>query len=657
MNKFLIVFALGPVQDFIATARRTQDLWIGSWLLSHLAKTAIEAIGKEKLVLPSQINTSNNTALADIPNIFCARVETTDEREARAWAEKAEASVRAEWSRVAWVVKKQFFTDVSDDLWARQVDSFLEVYWIVVPEATQNARHQAFAALDARKRVRDFVPAYEPLQKCALSGVHQEISGEASDKEAKCWWIKKSLELWDEKIWFNDEGEERLGAICTIKRGLVASGAIKEISGRDDAYNAFPSTSTIASALFYQKALQNSGAWIPFTRALEALGITRQVYFDAIKELSTTEKTFDGDIFYEETFTEAGIRRDYPSLNKKIEENQQNTASRQAQRAIQLRQIEERHGASLEEIIETYGSIEEGAKELGIDLIPEPSASTLEAGKRALATLCKTLDDKPSKYYALLLLDGDHMGAYFGKATDVQARDLSNALSADFVNNASPLVDGYLGRLVYAGGDDVLAFVPLENALECANELRKLFNAAVAQGTMNGMPIDVVAPTPSAGIVFAHHLAPLDLVLRALREAEKLAKNRYGRNALCVTVLKRSGQEQTMGAKWTSGDNDITSLVTKTMRLLKNEDEDEKDGLSNQFPQSVRLQAGVLDDKSLPDRARLSALQRLATRHGKGGSNEHVVQLAQWGNETGMEELANWLLLARFLQAKGGNDV
>ena len=32
-----LLFTIGPVQDFIATARKTQDLWSGSYLLSYLA--------------------------------------------------------------------------------------------------------------------------------------------------------------------------------------------------------------------------------------------------------------------------------------------------------------------------------------------------------------------------------------------------------------------------------------------------------------------------------------------------------------------------------------------------------------------------------------------------------------------------------------------
>jgi hypothetical protein len=36
----LLLITIGPVQEFIAAARRSRDLWFGSWLLSELSKAA-----------------------------------------------------------------------------------------------------------------------------------------------------------------------------------------------------------------------------------------------------------------------------------------------------------------------------------------------------------------------------------------------------------------------------------------------------------------------------------------------------------------------------------------------------------------------------------------------------------------------------------------
>ena len=40
----VLILSFGPVQDFIAAARRSRDLWSGSWLLSEVCKAAALAL-------------------------------------------------------------------------------------------------------------------------------------------------------------------------------------------------------------------------------------------------------------------------------------------------------------------------------------------------------------------------------------------------------------------------------------------------------------------------------------------------------------------------------------------------------------------------------------------------------------------------------------
>src|SRR6184192_2045093 len=58
--KYLFLVSIGPVQGFIASARRTRDLTFGSWLLSELAKAAAQKIaemnGIESLIFPAPQN-------------------------------------------------------------------------------------------------------------------------------------------------------------------------------------------------------------------------------------------------------------------------------------------------------------------------------------------------------------------------------------------------------------------------------------------------------------------------------------------------------------------------------------------------------------------------------------------------------------------------
>lgn len=56
MAHYLFLFTIGPVQEFIAAARRTRDLWAGSQLLSELSRTIAIALRdetKENLIFPA----------------------------------------------------------------------------------------------------------------------------------------------------------------------------------------------------------------------------------------------------------------------------------------------------------------------------------------------------------------------------------------------------------------------------------------------------------------------------------------------------------------------------------------------------------------------------------------------------------------------------
>lgn len=108
------------------------------------------------------------------------------------------------------------------------------------------------------------------------------------------------------------------------------------------------------------------------------------------------------------------------------------------------------------------------------DLIGE-NAEQKAALDKAKDTLKKFLEAtvgksiKPTPYYALLLADGDGMGkAIDNQTSPKEHRQLSQQL-AMFAQSAKAIIETtHKGSLVYAGGDDVLAFVPLHTVLACA---------------------------------------------------------------------------------------------------------------------------------------------------------------------------------------------
>jgi CRISPR-associated protein Cmr2 len=215
------------------------------------------------------------------------------------------------------------------------------------------------------------------------------------------------------------------------------------------------------------------------------------------------------------------------------------------------------------------------------------------------------------KYYALLLMDGDRMGQWLsgGDAFAIsylqsfhpdvregfeklarerksladygaQRRALSpnrhlaisgalNEFSLAVVRHV--IEEEHLGRVIYAGGDDVLAMLPVADLPSAMQRLRLAYSGhdpAHAGGTANGLTLHNGfallrdgreyrllrmmgrRATASCGAIVAHHQAPLAAVLRELRAAERRAKNEGGRDAFSLTVIKRSGGALVLTAKW-----------------------------------------------------------------------------------------------------------
>lgn len=108
----------------------------------------------------------------------------------------------------------------------------------------------------------------------------------------------------------------------------------------------------------------------------------------------------------------------------------------------------------------------------------------------------------PYPYVACLVADGDHMGRTLDRLTSVEAhRTFSRALS-QFAATARDIVERHKGALVYSGGDDVLAFLPLPEALACAEDLRDAFDTAM-ESACGSLPSGE-RPTLSAGLGMAY---------------------------------------------------------------------------------------------------------------------------------------------------------
>lgn len=230
----------------------------------------------------------------------------------------------------------------------------------------------------------------------------------------------------------------------------------------------------------------------------------------------------------------------------------------------------------------------------------------------------KLLNGSLERYYGLILMDGDGMGAWlagenastydsiwhpqirvvmeqkFGGNAALKAYcgaqravspayhlSISGALNDFAVGLARYLIEeAHTGKLLYAGGDDVMATVAVDELLPLMQALRAGYsgNPHEIKGVelknghamLNRRLLRLMGETATAsiGAVIAHQMAPLSSVLRELREAEQRAKNEGGRDAFSLTVIKRSGGALYLTAKWKKADLHPATLLERLRVFL-----------------------------------------------------------------------------------------
>lgn len=479
MSKYLFLVSIGPVQEFIASARRSRDLWFGSWILSELSKTAALTIVQQhgsamnRLIFPAPADEEDLKPDSDfnVANKIIAEIDQEPQNLATTMKKAIDARLNQIRDSAFDRIQGSFDRNVPN----KQVADLVEFLWAGVPLSDaleyKSVRVHLEALMAARKNTRTFqvVGWGDMVPKSSLDGQRESVIPESA---------------------FDTLSPENLYERYKVNQGerLCGVGLLKRL-GHSGRHESFPSTSHIAAGPLLRRLKEADRAslvmhWLEYYSKLPS-ETKRDERISWGKPHPIIER-YDGSILFEE----------------RLRDTLKNEKLRDAQ------------------------------KHLGVFF--KNIAQVMDVSPGSL---------KPIPYYALLLADGDNMG----KAIDYQDspkkhRALSQAL-ARFASDVKGIVEEqHEGALVYAGGDDVLAFVPLHTVLECANALATNFHK-----NMNPYPDkDGKTSTLSVGIAIAHHIEPLSDALNLARRAESEAKSVSGKNALAVVVSKRSGSETTV---------------------------------------------------------------------------------------------------------------
>lgn len=803
----LLLFTIGSVQEFLMTARRTQDLWMGSYLLSYLTWEAIKVIadncGPDCLIYPDLrgqpltdlwlfksffkengdlwttlggptfLNTQGDglgedLKIASFPNMFTAIVP---EDQAPELAREASNAIRRSWKCIVEDVRKavekaiqeemstvNLGTDSWCDRWEKEeqdpdlIDR-LGVFWVAFPvdrapgqkdgdakvqqaikefndlvKLESGDAQQAFEdfiklyekskgeanigmgyslvsqlaarALSNRKSLRDFRQHEAPGEKCSLCGVrsalHPQNQGEYA--ELRKFWETLAKIQEPIKLAGRIRRGDRLCAICLTKRLAWEHHFIPQLEKIlnikiSEAHLLFPSTSSIATASFKKRILEKLKATNDDAQRLRKIvenytktvveflrpddGKPYDIYYysapiPALEKLvpqGLNDFTrIDGEWLFDESFIPEKIEREYPV--KKTE----------------LRGLEEARAAATALRKEADGI-------LGI---------------------------KPSKYYALIAMDGDHMGHWVSgqkgpvllkllhpKVAEALVNDpamknllcrqrplgptLHMALTAAQKNFALQVVrqiveEEHVGKLIYAGGDDVLAFVPISELLPVLRKLRWLCSGERVNDLSKDAKLEEVHDgfatrvkddkdkrrfmllgsefSLSAGVAIVHHTHPFShAVEEAYRAMKEHAKKKLDRNAFAIYLMKRSGEPLEIGARWKlKSDKEEFSTLERLEAIVAAM----QDKLSAKLAYDLKEEAPGM--ALLSQEAQIGELKRLTQRHLSSGMskkekevfiNDEVIPLfkglqAQKA-EDAWKRLIDLLLLARFL-ASGGEQ-
>ena len=728
-NPAFLLFTISPVQAFISAARRTQDLWAGSYLLSYLNWAAIELIaeeiGPDAVIFPnligqplcdrwlynqgiiSQRPTLEDLILPSLPNRFLAIVPY---EQGEYLAKKAADRMRSQWREITQQVRADIESLFSkppawNKTWERQTENLFETYWQVYPWKIKNQNlnrsnplffvspHEPYLghekaekikkilevyakpsfkgggenplnigaiysslyfitekALGSRKGLRNFKQVDETGEKSTLSGERAAVYDRVDElqnhqaanfdhttrKQIRVFWHNLAKKLQSRgRYEIQEEGKERLDAVELTKRCAWRSYFEQELRDNSDKQEQklpFPSTYSVAGASFKNDILtqvvkpesqslrKSLEQWINSVYPIaEGNLVAKNVIPLLATKVNQSDQLLDkflrldGRLLYAETY-----HQDSTEFSENVERNKIDSALKKLQYFLKIAQEEYKIS-------------------------------------------------KPRKYFAVLMMDGDEMGKWLSGDKMPEYQDVLHPTTKDALNSLeqqdwkdilqnqrlmSPAIHGFIskalgdfslklvrhiveklhpGKLVYAGGDDVLALLPLDSVLEVARELRAAFSGEIFTGELgtdkecqefevkfndqkaksgyiwleqtkddkNSRQLLATMgykATASTGIVIAHYKNPLDVTLTEVRNAEKTAKNQEERNAFSLTFMKRSGEIMSAGAKWIYIDPEKTidtviypeKTIDTIKVLLEFQKKFTQDNISSKFPYILR---------------------------------------------------------------------
>ncbi len=411
-----------------------------------------------------------------LPHFFKIEVKNSNETAAIAFAKYIESSFWDAWKKIADEIFKMLPQGLLTDKQKKIWQRQVNSYWTLNWTVSDRLGRDKFGKLN-----RLTLPPSEEWVGCTMFGELADLSGEFRNQDRRKFWRTFSEAYRARKRSVSDfDEEEWLSAMGTIKR-------------------LFPEWLVNTYNLSALKA--------------ELLNYPSTTYFAALPWLTWIEKQFD-------------------ELDQETKDLMDDYANKIVEYVEYPYETKKQSEKPLFFSLTSDAYYPDSLKNL--DLQDEKGRAELVF---KLQQIYKELENTPGTFYAILLMDGDSLGKLFSEAKD--PNQISKNLGK-FAKGVPDTVEKYEGKLIYAGGDDVLAILPITKVLDCASKIQESYQQIL--GTQ---------ATISAGIVMTHHKLPLRVALQeAHHQLDEVAKDGNGRSSFAISVLFPSTTKHQWVSTW-----------------------------------------------------------------------------------------------------------
>ncbi|MGE5356835.1 MAG: type III-B CRISPR-associated protein Cas10/Cmr2 [Deltaproteobacteria bacterium] len=473
-DKYLFIFTIGPVKDFINQSRKTQDLFAGSRILSFLTTEAMN-LAIDLFNQSDKIIITPSTETKYKPNRFVALIEKKPKLDLHAIGRSIEESIKAKFIEIASIqFNGSFKKPVGYD---EQLEDYLEIFWLFYPinGDYRTAYRLAFQELAAIKNITRYKEFEETGRKCSVNGIYN-VKVYRKNKDGKAINLfqendnARILEFDDYKelkIWHLAEGE-----------GLSAVSLAKRI------FN------DINQKKLSEPHIFKSTARISLSHILENSKIKKLPEFIKYKEMC-----------------EEGLYLEHSDDQLLYKENIKLFFRKSENAAKLIDEFEDAHDAW------TFRMNED----------------KIDADFTKYYALIRFDGDNMGDW-----LNGENLK----DGCDLKDFHIAlTQCIKNYTDSLDKLITKADGKIVYAGGEDFMAMINIHSLFKVLNLIKDNYKAHISDGLIDFKQNENDEMTISIGVAIGHYKHPLAMVLDKAKEMEKKAKDNQ-RNSYAIGVMK-----------------------------------------------------------------------------------------------------------------------